>query len=296
MINLPLPIRKPPERIQRTCALGLRFLDKATGLLVGADVAIGQSGRECLGLWAHAWPINAPERKVAGIVTPSGVVAFHGLAGLREFENSGESNPWASTEPRRFQVEVSDRMGRFLPCTFVINAPERGTAVFAGEGSAPWIEERGAVPLFSVPSRLAPAGLAVVRAELREVARDRPAAWALVEATYFSGGVRRTAHGLADDQGRLLMMFPYPEGHRRVFNGSPPGDSRGIWQQKWTIDLSVFHDSVNNPEPVADYARRLNQLRMAAWKGRQSLPALLGPQELQFGRDLDLGIVDLAPE
>ena len=294
MIGFHPPIYEPPERVSLTCPLGLRFLDVATNAFVNADVAIEALQRESLGLHAEAWPVNAPRQKKTGIVTPSGVLAFHGLPGFREFENSGQDDLWNSSHRARdFQIEVSDKLGRFLPCTFIISAPQEGLALFAEDGSPPWIEA-GAVPLFSAASRSLPAGLAVVRAELHELATGKPAAWALMEASYSSGGSRRTARGLADDKGRVLLIFAYPEGQRRAFNHSPPGSSRGLSEQEWALDFAVFHQAVNDPEEAADYGRRLTQPPATAWR-ELSPVTLLSGETLRFGRELNLGIIDLAP-
>ncbi|HXM32675.1 MAG TPA: hypothetical protein VN921_03405 [Chthoniobacterales bacterium] len=282
------------DRVSLTHPLGLRFLDVATNGFVPADVAIEPLQRESLGLEAEAWPLGAPRQKRTGIVTPSGAVAFHGFAGLRDFERSEEDDIWNSQPPARdFQVEVSDKMGRFLPCTFVVSAPQRGFALFAEDGSPPWIEA-GAVPLFSAVSRSFPAGLAVVRAELHDHATGDPAAWALMEASYFSAGSRHTARGLADDKGRVLLMFYYPEGQRRAFNSSPPGSARGLSQQEWTLDVGFFYESADHPEKAADYGRRFAQPPAIAWRGSSPV-TLLKDATVRFGQELDLGILDLVP-
>lgn len=294
MIGFHPPIHEPPERIPLTCALGVRFLDVATGALVGADVAVEPLDRISLGLHAEAWPVNSPRKKTIGTVTPSGVLAFHGLPGLRELERSSAEDPFdVSPPPRDFQIEVIDKMGRFLPCTFIVTAPQRGIAHFAEDGSPPWIEA-GAVPLFSAPSRLIPGGVAVIRAELRDLATDKPAAWALVEASYSSRGSLQTARGLADDAGRVLLMFAYPEGQRRAYGASPPGNSRGLSDQEWNIKLAFFHDAADPVEKAADYGRRLSQPAAAAAGGPSPL-TVLTEATLRFGRECDLKILDLFP-
>jgi hypothetical protein len=292
MIGAHPPINEPPERVSLTCPLGLRFFDIAAGGFVGADVSIEPLKRGSLGLEAEAWPVAAPRQKTRGVVTSSGIMAFHGLPGLREFENSEANDPWEAPHPTRdFQIEVIDKLGRFLPCTFTVSAPAKGLAVFAEDGSPPWIEE-GAVPLFSAPGRAAPGGLAIVRMELRELATERAAAWALVEAAYFSAGSRRTVRGMADRQGRVLLIFPYPEGQRRPFNHSPPGSSRGLSQQEWTLAFTVFYEASDQPEEAADYGRRLAQPAVPAWGGPSPIMPLTD-ESLRFGRELDLGIIDL---
>ena len=284
------PDIETPERLTLTCALGVRFFDIATGTFVTAD-----------SLEANAWPVAIPWREVKGIVTPSGIIAFHALPGLRAFERSAAEDPWdPAPATRMFQVEVTDPSGRYLPCTFVMQAPTKGLGVFAGSGSPPWIKE-GAVPLFSAPWRAVPSSLAVVRTQLRELATGQPAAWAFVEAEYFSGGAPRSAFGLADDKGRVVLMFPYPEGQRRPLGGSPPTNgANGLTQQSWELDLLFFYQPLDvsppnkvEPEDAADYAFRLEQPKVFA--SRESSPLVpLDRETLYFGRELNLGIIDLA--
>jgi hypothetical protein len=286
MISFHPPIHAP-ERVTRTCALGLRFLDVATGAVVAN------------GLRASAWPIpslasGSDVRQGAreATLSPSGVLAFHALPGLRDFENSDAADPWQTSYRRRdFQVEVTDRCGRFLPCTFPITAPIEGLAVFQSDDSPP-STEAGAAPLFSAASRIPPAGLAVVRGELRLIVSGRPAAWTLVEARYVSAGMTRTARGLADENGHLLLLFPYPEGQRRAFNGSPPGATGGLSEQQWSLDLSFCHHPTSVAERMADYSTRLTQPPVQAWRGASALTTV-GRETLQFGRELELGVVEL---
>ena len=139
MIGFHPPIHEPPERVSLTCPLGLRFFDVATGAFLRED------------LQATALPVGAPpwQDKITAVSTPGGILAFHGLPGLRDFENSDSEDPWQTLQTTRaFQIEVTDALGRFLPCTFAINAPARELAAVADTGSPPWTEN-GAVPLFS---------------------------------------------------------------------------------------------------------------------------------------------------
>ena len=284
------PDIETPERLTLTCALGVRFFDIATGTFVTAD-----------SLEANAWPVGSPRREVKGIVTPSGILAFHALPGLRAFERSAAEDPWdPAPATRMFEVGVTDPSRRYLPCIFVVHAPTKGLAIFAESGSPPWIKE-GAVPLFSASWRAVPSSLAIVRAELREHATRQPAAWAFVEAEYFSGGAPRSAFGLADDKGRVVLMFPYPEGQRRPLGGSPPTNgANGLTQQSWELNLLFFYQpseasppSTSKPEQAADYAFRLAQPPASA--SREDSPLVpLDQETLYFGQELNLGIVDLA--
>jgi hypothetical protein len=293
MIGIHPPIHEPPERVARTCPLGIRFLDMGTNSLVDSDVRVGSLERDSWGLHALAFPLGAPQRKTIGVGTPSGIIAFHGLPGLREFENSPADDPWALAPPQReFQIEVADAQGRFLPCRFVVRAPEPGLVDFGENDSPPWIET-GAVPLFSAPGRTPPPNVATVRAELHELASDGPAAWAMFEASYSSAGIRRTARGLADNAGRVLLTFPYPEGQRSGSNQSPPAGARGFAEQEWPIDFAVYYGPAPERE-TADYGRCLSQPSAVAWRGFSPITAL-GEETLRFGRELDLGRIDVAP-
>jgi hypothetical protein len=247
--------------------------------------------------------VGAEWQAIDGVVTPSGIIAFHGLPGLRAFERSDAENPWDPLpKTRLFQVEVTDSAGRYLPCTFVVQAPAEGLVNFDNNASPP-CTAAGAVPLFSAPSRAVPSGLAVVRAELHELGSGESAAWALVEAQYSSAGSTRTACGLTDDQGRVVLMFPYPEGQRRALGGSPPNNGvNGLTQQSWSVDLMFFYQSASNlegsppstpePEEAADYAFRLVQPQVSA--SREGSPLMpLEEATLYFGQELNLGNVDL---
>lgn len=280
-MNAIAPSHRVLERLALTCPLGVRFVDAATAAPV----------RE--GLRARAWPADAVDRKIDAVVTPGGVHAFHGLPGLRRFENSSADDPWnPPPATRAFRVEVTDDFGRFLPCSFGVDAPARGLASFTDTGSPPWSED-GTVPLFSAPSRRVP-GLAVVRAELHDLGTGELAAWAFVEAAYQSGGAQRIARGLADDKGRLALMFPFPEGQARGFGASPPLSGQGLPPQQWALALHFFHQPLPQSEKAADYSLRLNQPQAAAWQGASPLIALT-TATLTLGRELDLGTLELSP-
>ena len=133
----------------------------------------------------------------------------------------------------------------------------------------------------------------MVRAELRELGTGKPAAWGVMEANYFSGGAPRVARGMADDKGRIVLLFAYPEGQRRAFNGSPRGTG-GIWELQWTLDLSFQYNFSPKPEERADYEARLAQPSALAWRGGSPLTSL-SEETLSFGRELDLKTLHLAP-
>lgn len=283
MSTLAPPHRKL-ERLSLTCPLGLRFADAGTHAPV------------LEGLRAQAWAGEFADRKIDAVRTPGGILAFHGLPGLRSLENSSAQDPWNPLpETRKFRLEVTDELARFLPCRFDVEAPARGLAHFAGAGSPPWSED-GAVPLFSVPSRRAPS-LAVVRAELLELASGNPAAWAFVEAVYQSGGVQHIVRGLSDERGCLALMFPFPEGQARGFGGSSPPSGPALPPQQWTLSLHFFHrfPSANEPIPkTADFSQHLHQPPAEATLMASPITPLTSAT-LIVGRELNLGLLALAP-
>ncbi len=283
------PVHEPPERVSLTCPLGLRFVDAATKSFVSD------------GLEVAALPAGAPARQasVTPVLTAGGVFAFHGLPGLRAFENSEAEEPWSAALPsREFRIQVTDPSGRFLPCAFSVTAP----AKFSHNSSSPPLDT-GAIPLFSSPARHAPPGLAAVRAQLRSLETGSPAALAMVEAEYSTGGELRTARGLADGRGGVVLFFPWPEGQRAVFNSSPHSSAPGPSRQEWTLRLLFFHapsSTAAESPPGApktaphfvDYASHLHQPAARAWRS-DSPVAPVEEATLQSGRELNLGTLDL---
>jgi hypothetical protein len=77
---------------------------------------------------------------------------------------------------------------------------------------------------------------------LRESGADRAAAWALVSASV-DGDVRGL--GLADSEGRVAVMFPYPE-PPRVTLSSPPAARNDF---RWQVELKAYY-GIGSP-PVA---------------------------------------------
>ena len=264
------------ERVVLTCPLGVRFCDAATGAAV-TD-----------GLRAVAWRAGEDRQRIASVVTRSGVHAFHGLPGLRDFENGAEGELHRSPpEVHRFRVEVRDTFGRFLPCVFGIVAPQVSIAIF-DDGESPPGSFGGAVPLFSTAGRSMPAGLGVIRAELRESASHKPAAWAFVEATHVARAGAIVLRGLAGRDGRLTLPFRYPEGARTSSGGSPPPGERGLAKQQWTFTLRFFHKPRApkiEPENFADYDVRLHQ--PAVEVAPTSPPHDSVTVTLTFGQELD---------
>src|SRR5438552_2656560 len=175
METLPPPYVKLGEFLTLRCALGIRFRDTATKDIVRT------------GLQVKARAVNAPvnAEPVIAKPNPSGVWVFYGLPSLRKFELGAPDFPELGSplNSPRFKIQVEDKEGRFLPCTFVATASEKGPMEFGLPLSSPL--EGMEVPLFSAPSRPVPSGFAVIRAHLIALLEQayQPARWALLEAS-----------------------------------------------------------------------------------------------------------------
>jgi hypothetical protein len=228
MTNLPSGFLEL-ERVTITCPVGVRFLDTATNTIV-AD-----------GLLVEAYPVEDPTRRVSAVPNRSGVWAFHGLPGLRRFEYSVDDQRWMPEPPKRqFVAEVIDSQSRFLPAQVAVEVPVHASSM-RDEFGSPLVAGLRTVPLFSSPGRPVPGGLAVARAQLLEDGGGTPAAWTLVEVSTSVLNRTVTAQGVTDGEGRLALIFPYPE-PGNVSIGSPVGTGPQLLsQQSWTLTFRAWH-------------------------------------------------------
>ena len=101
-----------------------------------------------------------------------------------------------------------------------------------------------------------PEPLAVVYAQMREIGVGRAAAWSLLAANIdgMPAGL-----GMADGQGRVAVMFPYPEPPRAPLSSPPEARS----DFRWLVDLTAFctpaSPTVAAPD-IPDLADVLGQL------------------------------------
>lgn len=262
------------DRLVRRCALGLRFRDTATG-----DTAID-------GLQVEVYVPGQGGRRTPALPNRSGVYVAQALPGLRDFEfgQTSPDAPWP-VAARSLRVSISDPQRRFLPMSFDALAPTLGLfgavaswlsppqpfgfALLPDDGSPPSPLFDG-VPLFSSPNRPVPDPLAVVYAQLREVGSSTPAAWALLGVSI---GGRGRGLGLADQNGRVAVLFPYPEPARRRL-ASPPEPRNDF---SWSLDLTIYSATGSPPLSAAEPPQleallaQLQQPRSVVWA--QSPPA-----------------------
>jgi hypothetical protein len=227
----------PLETTAHRAALGLQFIDSVGGASV-AD-----------GLVVTAWPAGAPWDALMASQSPiSTIMGFGHLPGLAAYESAITRDPETFTWPapgtgRPFEVRVVDPFGRYLPELIAVTVP-RSTL---------------ATPLlFSAPARPAPSGFAAVSGEVSTVTSE-PAAWAAVQIMAGSD----TYLTLADQLGRYVAYFPYPEALPPLTGSSSDGSQAG--QLTWPLTVSVLY------QPSAQ-----NQLTDAAAGDPPELGSLLG--------------------
>lgn len=228
------------ERATRHALFGFRVWDiaAATQLVDGLKIDVTTGAQTSL--------------RRRAFVNRSGIYSASGLPGLSQVELNKDDPVLGNKPPRRFKVEVFDPADRYLPFSFNADLPVTSDEYRQTRGlfnwNMPWtsppqpfvfLNEEGAspvlmnkhVPLFSTPSRPVPGSLAVVRAQLREFGTDRPAAWCLVTVSIDT--VIRGI-GLADQEGRIAILFPYPE--RSL---SSPLSAKNAFS--WSIELTAYY-------------------------------------------------------
>lgn len=275
--------------------LGMRFCDLTSGTLIGdgLDVQVYASGN--------------PATKVPAVANRRGVYVVHHAPGLRDLE-SGEGNEafWQNLTARNFVIEVNDNQRRFQPFQFTASLPVKGVYKWIGPlvgsplSSPPAPSE--SIPLYSSPVRSVPAGMAVVRADLWDAAGDKPASWAVLEATLNDQIIAR---GIADAQGRIALIFPYPAPRPFAISSppaspiaSPPAaNSLPLTEQVWPIRLRALYTperppaSPPNPFPtkpeLPELRFTLSQPEATIWADA-AISEPLFEASLQYGHELVL--------
>lgn len=278
------------EELTWVAPFGVRFWDVAA--MTPAEI----------GLTVVAYPNAIPELRSTAGINHSGVYFFHGLPGMRRFENGdgGDEAFWAANPPKTpFTVEVSDPEDRYLPYQFSVLLPVRG---LYGLGGSPLLSsftpDSTWLPLFSSPSRILPGPSGVVRAQLQDDAAKAPASWALMTGQ-IAGSL--TVPALADDRGVVTLTIPYPEPTTSPF-ASPLGPgSLKLSDQTWPLEVSIFYTpQITSPGFISpesadfvlpDLETILQQRQATAWQDTAH-SAPVANFTLQFGKDLVLRSLD----
>lgn len=223
----------------------IQFASQAEGLILHAPLGIGfwDPVTDALvdqGLRVRLRPRHATEPKFTSNLSSRGIHVFHNLPGLvaqvlgRDLENSAPA-----PAPRRFTFEVTDGSNRYLPFSFDADCPASG--LFVPEclpHSSPPLTKY--VSVFSAVTRAVPSGMATVRAELRNANTGLPAAWALVSAEY--RGVE-IGQGVADANGKLVLIFSYPEPEAQ----SPPSGFPWRWPVRLQTAYAALPSATSHP-------------------------------------------------
>lgn len=269
------------ERITAFTALGLRFW----------DATLDRQVRD--GLQVTARPFFERRLQVReAILTVSGIYTFQGMPGLRDLESGFATAEMSPAISRRFVVEVSDTLRRFVDIAFEVELPLPYRGVFligGGAGSPP----EGAPPgmlLYSAPTRRRSTWFGAVRGELAEAATGDPAAHALVAVVDPQG---ETWHGVADSGGRFTVWLAYP-GVEQTPLGSPQvTPSLPLLARLWPVRLQVFYSPATWQSlpgtALPDYESVLTQNPAEVWQTPPDGGGTPGPEwlgDLQFGREL----------
>ncbi len=125
-----------------------------------------------------------------------------------------------------------------------------------------------------------------MRADLWDFQTDKPAAWAVLEARLEG---QPPVRGLANEQGRIALIFPYPEPAPALVTsppGSPPGGARRpLSEQTWLIQLQAFYTPRTPTLPIPHLEDVLNQAPATLLDSLSPLVAL-SDVSLAFGKEL----------
>jgi hypothetical protein len=132
--------------------------------------------------------------------------------------------------------------------------------------------------------------MAVERAQIEEFGTGRPAAGALLEIEASSASMpARRALGLADNKGRVVVMFPYPElappPSQRL---SPLASGQSLSSREWSVNVRIFWGSVSEGEELPDLCALLRDQPEREPLGTISPLGRLPVQMLRYGRELVL--------
>jgi len=265
-----MPVLRPGfDRNVHDALFGVVFRDQFDGRVVadGLRVSLGDPHR----------PAGAAQRLAPN---GQGVFVAHALRGLRA--GPGATPPASPAPTRRYDLIVSDALGRYLPLRVPAELPHPDLfepPCMAGSPGA----AAPHVTLYSAAARQAPAGCAVLRADLR-LASDpgQGAAWARLELWLDGAPI---AEGMADSRGSALLLFAPPALRDAPLHGSPPGAPAPL--PSWQLTLRAFWNPGLARATVPDLCELRQALEVPLLQ-RRAPPAPLEPCVLQAGVPLIL--------
>lgn len=274
------------ESFSLVAPLGLCFHDAASGERIGNGLQV-----EVYTVSPNPW-----KKKTRALPNRSGVFVLHQEDGLPNFPfGAGDEEFWQNNPPEKdYVVEVTDAENRFQSFRFPLKLPVRNIFQWDAIPVVSPSKNLFSIPLYSSPTRLPLAGMAVVRAELREN-DDVPASFAVLEAR-FEGTL--VARGMADRDGKIALIFPAlsPQNNPIV---SPPATATRIAlaEQKWNLALTLKYqpnvfvsspsETVFGGETLPDLTRALKQANGTLWANAQKTDELT-QADLKYGKELIL--------
>jgi hypothetical protein len=218
---------------------------------------------------------------------------------MRNLQNgAGDDDYWNNLPPKKdFAIEVTDVQNRFLPFQFTASLPARGIYEWV-ETSPPAVTR--SIPLYSAPARTVPAGLAVVRADLWDPTRGTHGSEAAYAVLELFDNDNFVARGIADQKGRIALLFPYPA-PKTFAPSSPPGSPLGspptatgpaLTDQIWTFRARVLYavqspPQISTDDALPDLPSTLSQPEARIWADEAQTEELF-EVAVQFGQPLIL--------
>jgi hypothetical protein len=204
------------------------------------------------------------------------------------FETSGDGASWVERRALARPFAVTSLLVE-LDAGTAAKVPAPGKAVF--DNFRMEANPAAALPLFSAPTRSGAGGLATLRASLWDTVADAPAAWAMLEARIAG---QPTVRGLADELGRVALIFPYP-GPATFAEQSPPPPSAPFTKQEWPVQLFASYLPQRPVPTLPSLPDALAQPRAKLWAD-SALTTPLTQATLRSGQELVVRSFDTSPE
>jgi hypothetical protein len=257
---MPRPVS--PDRVRLNAPIGLGFWDPVSSSVV-TD-----------GLVVTARPRHATEPTLRAQSSRHGIQVFHRLPGLARHVMPWPIDDPGVSAPVAFTFDIVDEYGRFHPFFVEAECPVSGLFVPSCLQHSP--PEGRYIPMFSSPTRPVPAGMAAVRAELRDTQSGQPAAFAMLVVEHEG---RELGRSFAGADGSVLLIFAYPE----PLFASPPSGER--WS--WPLRVTAFYTPGSRVGDIPALCDVLTQ-RPARLLIEGSPPMPFSDPLLEWGRELVL--------
>lgn len=200
----------PLEKIVRRAPLAVRLIDAAFNQPATSVLNVTAYRLDTTKAPAFQTLVNTP-RQFAMRSPMSGIYGFAMLDGLIDYEwdrrPASDYCPAPDSAPN-YAIAIQDMAGLFMPQTLALCLPN----------SVPQ-DNLLEVDLQSNVTRTLPDSFGVLRADLWDVTRNQPAAWALVQANL---APTLTYTTIADSRGVAMLPMPYPPPERSPQFGNQP--------------------------------------------------------------------------